>query len=212
MRTSILTSALICAGGAAHAFCDDILATQVLCLTEEAEEIKICASKHPVTEAAALTLHAEPGILAGPITRLASEIPLAMTPGTGGFPWDMYDFSFVHGDGRAVVSIKTPMDTDDTSAAEIWLDLFGRGTAPDRSLTCMVPALRAEVDTLLQSRGVAWNRLHTGPSAASAPLFQPEKPITGGDQPGAGHCRPVAAVLSNEGHRKRPDRPVFHAR
>lgn len=40
---------LLCSAGMSQAFCDDILATQVLCLTEEAEEIKICASQHPET-------------------------------------------------------------------------------------------------------------------------------------------------------------------
>ncbi|MEL0438880.1 hypothetical protein [Phycobacter sp. K97] len=183
----------------AQAFCDDILATQVLCLTEDAEEIKVCASSHPETGAPALTLHVTPEIADGPIARLAADIPFSMTPGTGEFPWDIHEFAFVYDRGRAVLSVKTPMDTDDTSSAEVWLDLFGQGTSPSRSLQCIVPALQAEIASLLELRGVAMNEMRTGPSADSAPFYQPTKPITGGTPYGSHDCREVGAVLSNEG-------------
>ncbi|MGV6811563.1 MAG: hypothetical protein ACWA47_04910 [Brevirhabdus sp.] len=183
----------------AHAFCDDILATQVLCLTEEADEIKVCATSHPETGAPALTLHVTPQISDGPITQLTADIPFGMTPGTGGFPWDMYEFGFVHEGGRAVLNIKTPMDSADTASAEIWLDLYGRSTMPDRSLHCMVPALRAEIASLLDLRGVALNEMRTGPSADSAAFYQPAVPIVAETSSGGLDCRAVAGVLSNEG-------------
>ena len=185
---------LLCSAGMAQAFCDDILATQVLCLTEEADEIKVCSSQHPETGDPVLELHVTPQISDGPIYRLAADVPFGMTPGTGGFPWDVHEFSFLHEGGRAVLSVKTPMDTDDTSGAEIWLDLFGRGTAPDRSLSCMQPALSAEIENLLALRRVSMNTMRTGPSADSAPFYQPSKPIHGSYD-----CREVAGVLSNEG-------------
>lgn len=190
---------LLCSAGMAQAFCDDILATQVLCLTEEADEIKVCSSQHPETGDPVLELHVAPQISDGPIYELAADVPFGMTPGTGGFPWDVHEFSFLHEGGRAVLSVKTPMDTDDTSDAEIWLDLFGRGTAPDRSLSCMQPALSAEIDNLLALRRVSMNTMRTGPSADSAPFYQPSKPIPGATPHGSYNCREVAGVLSNEG-------------
>ncbi|WP_065334791.1 hypothetical protein [Tritonibacter mobilis] len=199
---SLLTKfgvSLLCSAGMAQAFCDDILATQVLCLTEEADEIKVCSSQHPETGDPVLELHVTPQISDGPIYRLAADVPFGMTPGTGGFPWDVHEFSFLHEGGRAVLSVKTPMDTDDTSDAEIWLDLFGRGTAPDRSLSCMQPALSAEVENLLALRRVSMNTMRTGPSADSAPFYQPSKPIPGATPHGSYDCREVAGVLSNEG-------------
>ena len=199
---SLLTKfgvSLLCSAGMAQAFCDDILATQVLCLTEEADEIKVCSSQHPETGDPVLELHVTPQISDGPIYRLAADVPFGMTPGTGGFPWDVHEFSFLHEGGRAVLSVKTPMDTDDTSDAEIWLDLFGRGTAPDRSLSCMQPALSAEIDNLLALRRVSMNTMRTGPSADSAPFYQPSKPISGATPHGSYDCREVAGVLSNEG-------------
>jgi len=190
---------LLSSAGVAQAFCDDIMATQVLCLTEEADEIKVCSSQHPETGDPVLELHVTPQISDGPIYRLAADVPFGMTPGTGGFPWDVHEFSFLHEGGRAVLSVKTPMDTDDTSDAEIWLDLFGRGTAPDRSLSCMQPALSAEIEYLLALRRVSMNTMRTGPSADSAPFYQPSKPIPGATPHGSYDCREVAGVLSNEG-------------
>ncbi|VCU59175.1 hypothetical protein EPIB1_2073 [Tritonibacter mobilis] len=190
---------LLCSAGMAQAFCDDILATQVLCLTEDADEIKVCSSQHPETGDPVLELHVTPQISDGPIYQLAADVPFGMTPGTGGFPWDVHEFSFLHEGGRAVLSVKTPMDTEDTSDAEIWLDLFGRGTAPDRSLSCMQPALSAEIDNLLALRRVSMNTMRTGPSADSAPFYQPSKPISGATPHGSYNCREVAGVLSNEG-------------
>ncbi len=196
---TIFGVSLLSSAGVAQAFCDDILATQVLCLTEEADEIKVCSSQHPETGDPVFELHVTPQISDGPIYRLAADVPFGMTPGTGGFPWDVHEFSFLHEGGRAVLSVKTPMDTDDTSDAEIWLDLFRRGTAPDRSLSCMQPALRAEIDNLLALRRVSMNTMRTGPSADSAPFYQPSKPITGATPHGSYDCREVAGVLSNEG-------------
>ncbi|MCZ4270581.1 hypothetical protein HGE68_08050 [Rhodobacteraceae bacterium R_SAG6] len=190
---------LLCSAGMAQAFCDDILATQVLCLTEDADEIKVCSSQHPETGDPVLELHVTPQISDGPIYQLAADVPFGMTPGTGGFPWDVHEFSFLHEGGRAVLSVKTPMDTEDTSDAEIWLDLFGRGTAPDRSLSCMQPALSAEIENLLALRRVSMNTMRTGPSADSAPFYQPSKPISGATPHGSYNCREVAGVLSNEG-------------
>lgn len=190
---------LLCSAGMAQAFCDDILATQVLCLTEDADEIKVCSSQHPEIGDPVLELHVTPQISDGPIYRLAADVPFGMAPGTGGFPWDVHEFSFLHEGGRAVLSVKTPMDTDDTSDAEIWLDLFGRGTAPDRSLSCMQPALSAEIENLLALRRVSMNTMRTGPSADSAPFYQPSKPISGATPHGSYNCREVAGVLSNEG-------------
>jgi hypothetical protein len=190
---------LLCSAGMAQAFCDDILATQVLCLTEDADEIKVCSSQHPEIGDPVLELHVTPQISDGPIYRLAADVPFGMAPGTGGFPWDVHEFSFLHEGGRAVLSMKTPMDTDDTSDAEIWLDLFGRGTAPDRSLSCMQPALSAEIENLLALRRVSMNTMRTGPSADSAPFYQPSKPISGATPHGSYNCREVAGVLSNEG-------------
>lgn len=190
---------LLCSAGMAEAFCDDILATQVLCLTEDADEIKVCSSQHPEIGDPVLELHVTPQISDGPIYRLAADVPFGMAPGTGGFPWDVHEFSFLHEGGRAVLSVKTPMDTDDTSDAEIWLDLFGRGTAPDRSLSCMQPALSAEIENLLALRRVSMNTMRTGPSADSAPFYQPSKPISGATPHGSYNCREVAGVLSNEG-------------
>lgn len=190
---------LLCSAGMAQAFCDDILATQVLCLTEDADEIKVCSSQHPEIGDPVLELHVTPQIPDGPIYQLAADVPFGMTPGTGGFPWDVHEFSFLHEGGRAVLSVKTPMDTEDTSDAEIWLDLFGRGTAPDRSLSCMQPALSAEIENLLALRRVSMNTMRTGPSADSAPFYQPSKPISGATPHGSYNCREVAGVLSNEG-------------
>ncbi len=190
---------LLCSAGMAQAFCDDILATQVLCLTEDADEIKVCSSQHPETGDPVLELHVTPQISDGPIYQLAADVPFGMTPGTGGFPWDVHEFSFLHEGGRAVLSVKAPMDTEDTSDAEIWLDLFGRGTAPDRSLSCMQPALSAEIENLLALRRVSMNTMRTGPSADSAPFYQPSKPISGATPNGSYNCREVAGVLSNEG-------------
>jgi hypothetical protein len=201
MKSRLATFVLgwLCSAGIAQAFCDDILATQVLCLTEEAEEIKVCASQHPEMGTPVLSLHLSPSISNAPITRLAQDIPFGMTLGTGGFPWDIHEFSFVHDGGRAVLSLKTPIDSRETSEAEIWLDFFGRGTAPDRSLHCMQPALRAEIDTLLSLRGISVNMLRTGPSAESAGYYQPHQPIVGAAPYGSADCREVAGVLSNEG-------------
>lgn len=201
MRSLIPTCGLglLCSASMAQAFCDDILTTQVLCLTEEAEEIKVCATEHPETGAPALELHVTPQISDGPITRLTADIPFGMTPGTGGFPWDVHEFTFVHEGGRAVLSVKSPIDSTDTSDAKIWLDLFSRGTAPDSSLYCMQPALSAEVTNLLTLRGVSMNVLRTGPSGVSTAYYQPTKPITGATPHGAYDCREVAGVLSNEG-------------
>lgn len=196
---TIFGVSLLSSAGVAQAFCDDILATQVLCLTEEADEIKVCSSQHPETGDPVLELHVTPQISDGPIYRLAADVPLGMTPGTGGFPWDVHEFSFLHEGGRAVLSVKTPMDTEDTSDAEIWLDLFGRGTAPDRSLSCMQPALSAEIENLLALRRVSMNTMRTGPSTDSAPFYQPSKPISGATPHGSYNCREVAGVLSNEG-------------
>lgn len=196
---TIFGVSLLSSAGVAQAFCEDILATQVLCLTEEADEIKVCSSQHPETGDPVLELHVAPQISDGPIYELAADVPFGMTPGTGGFPWDVHEFSFLHEGGRAVLSVKTPMDTDDTSDAEIWLDLFGRGTAPDRSLSCMQPALSAEIDNLLALRRVSMNTMRTGPSADSAPFYQPSKPIPGAMPHGSYNCREVAGVLSNEG-------------
>ncbi|NIZ13393.1 hypothetical protein [Phaeobacter sp. HF9A] len=196
---TVFGASLLCSAGMAQAFCDDILATQVLCLTEDADEIKVCASQHPETGDPVLELHVTPQISDGPIFQLAADVPFGMTPGTGGFPWDVYEFSFVHEGGRAVLGIKTAMDTTDTSDAEIWLDLFGRGTAPDRSLACMQPALSAEIPNLLALRRVSMNSMRTGPSAESAAFYQPSKPITGATPYGSYDCREVAGVLSNEG-------------
>lgn len=190
---------LLCSAGMAQAFCDDILATQVLCLTEDADEIKVCSSQHPEIGDPVLELHVTPQISDGPIYQLAADVPFGMTPGTGGFPWDVHEFSFLHEGGRAVLSVKTPMDTEDTSDAEIWLDLFGRGTAPDRSLSCMQPALSAEIENLLALRRVSMNTMRTGPSADSAPFYQPSKPISGATPHGSYNCREVSGVLSNEG-------------
>lgn len=190
---------LLCSAGMVQAFCDDILATQVLCLTEDADEIKVCSSQHPEIGDPVLELHVTPQVSDGPIYQLAADVPFGMTPGTGGFPWDVHEFSFLHEGGRAVLSVKTPMDTEDTSDAEIWLDLFGRGTAPDRSLSCMQPALSAEIENLLALRRVSMNTMRTGPSADSAPFYQPSKPISGATPHGSYNCREVAGVLSNEG-------------
>lgn len=190
---------LLCSAGMAQAFCDDILATQVLCLTEDADGIKVCSSQHPETGDPVLELHVTPQISDGPIYQLAADVPFGMTPGTGGFPWDVHEFSFLHEGGRAVLSVKTPMDTEDTSDAEIWLDLFGRGTAPDRSLSCMQPALSAEIENLLALRRVSMNTMRTGPSADSAPFYQPSQPISGATPHGSYNCREVAGVLSSEG-------------
>ncbi|ATG45604.1 hypothetical protein [Phaeobacter piscinae] len=196
---TIFGVSLLSSAGVAQAFCDDILATQVLCLTEDADEIKVCTSQHPETGDPVFELHVAPQISDGPIYRLAADVPFDMTPGTGGFPWDVHEFSFLHEGGRAVLSVKTPMDTDDTSDAEIWLDLFGRGTAPDRSLSCMQPALSAEIDNLLALRRVSMNTMRTGPSADSAASYQPNTPIAGATPYGSYDCREVAGVLSNEG-------------
>lgn len=201
MRSLVKTSGtiLLCSASMAQAFCDDILATQVLCLTEEAEEIKLCATQHPETGAPALELHVTPQISDGPLTQLTADIPFGMTPGTGGFPWDVHEFTFVHEGGRAALSVKTPIDTNDTATAEIWLDLFSGGSAPDRSLHCMQPALSAEIANLLTLRGVSMNAMRTGPSGDSAAFYQPSKPITGATPHGSYDCREVAGVLSNEG-------------
>jgi len=199
LLTTAFGLGLMCSTGVAQAFCDDILATKVLCLTEDADEIKVCSTRHPETGAPALELHVTLGISDGPITRLTADIPYGMTPGTGGFPWDVHEFTFVHEGGRAVLSVKTPMDTQDSSDAQVWLDLFGRGAAPDRSLACMTPVLQAEVTDLLKLRGVSLNAMRTGPSADSAPFYQPSKPLVGSTPHGSNDCREVGAVLSNEG-------------
>ena len=199
-----LFSIAVCAGligsaSMASAFCDDILATQVLCLTEEAEEIKLCASSHPETGAPALELYVTPSISDGPVVQLAAETPFGMTPGTGGYPWDTFEYAFLHEGGRAVLALKMPIGSTDTAEASVWLDLFGRGTAPERTLSCMTPALSAEVQNLMDLRGVSMNTFRTGPSGDSAPYYQPRVPIAGASPYGSYDCREVGAVPANEG-------------
>lgn len=194
-----LPLAFLAETGGAHAFCGDILATEVLCVTEDAEEIKLCAATHPETGAAAFELHVTPAISDGPIVQLATETPFGMTPGTGGFPWDSYRLTFLHEGGRAVLEVKTPIDGGGAAEAEIGLDLYGRGATPMRSLSCLTPALRAEMDSILDARGIAFNSYRTGPSGRSAPFYQPLKPLTGAAPYGSSACREVGGVLSNEG-------------
>lgn len=196
---TVFGASLLCSAGMAQAFCDDILATQVLCLTEDADEIKVCASAHPETASPVLELHVTPQISDGPIYQLAADVPFGMVPGTGDFPWDIHEFSFLHEGGRAVLSVKTPMGSTDTADAEIWLDLFGRGTAPNHTLTCLQPALSAELENLLALRRVSMNAMRTGPSVESAAFYQPIQPIAGATPYGSYDCREAAGVLSNEG-------------
>ncbi|WP_417263328.1 hypothetical protein [Celeribacter sp.] len=191
--------ALLSSTAGAHAFCDDILATQVLCVTEEAEEIKLCAAQHPETGAPAFELHVTPQISDGPLTQLAIDTPFDMTPGTGGYPWDSYSLTFLHEGGRAVLNIQTPMDGAGAEEAEIWLDLFDRSVAPARTLSCLTPALSAEVSDILTARDIAFNSFRTGPSGESAAYYQPRMPLVGAGPYGGAECREVSGVISNKG-------------
>lgn len=197
--TPCFTLALLSSTAGAYAFCDDILATQVLCVTEEAEEIKLCGVQHPETGAPAFELHVTPQISDGPLTQLAIDTPFDMTPGTGGYPWDSYSLTFLHEGGRAVLNIQTPMDGSGAEEAEIWLDLFDRGVAPARTLACLTPALSAEVPDILTARDIAFNSFRTGPSGESAAYYQPRMPLVGATPYGGAECREVSGVISNKG-------------
>ena len=143
MRKTMTIAAVLAASQAA-AFCDEgILETDVLCVTEEAEEIKLCRTVHPMTEMEILTLNVDPAISKGPHSEVARDIPFAMTLGTGGYPWDSYGLTFFDEGGHAVLNLRRAIDAVDNSHVGISLDLFGRGAEPQRTLTCMVPALRA---------------------------------------------------------------------
>ncbi|WP_417271708.1 hypothetical protein [Celeribacter sp.] len=196
----MITIAALLVANQAHAFCDEgILETDVLCVTEEAEEIKLCRTVHPMTEMEMLTLHVAPAISEGPLSEVARDIPFAMTLGTGGYPWDIYGLTFLHEGGRAVLNLRRAIDAVDNSQVEISLDLFGRGSPPQRTLTCMVPALRAEIEALLTARGIAPNDERTGPSADSRPFYIPRQPLPGDTPYGGYACREVGLIESNEG-------------
>ncbi|MBW6418656.1 hypothetical protein [Celeribacter sp. PS-C1] len=197
--TPCFTLALLSSTAGAHAFCDDILATQVLCVTEEAEEIKLCGAQHPETGAPAFELHVTPQISDGPLTQLAIDTPFDMTPGTGGYPWDSYSLTFLHEGGRAVLNIQTPIDGGGAGDTEIWLELYHRNATPIRTLSCLTPALSAEVADILTAREIALNSFRTGPSRQSAAYYQPRMPLVGAAPYGGAECREVSGVLSNEG-------------
>lgn len=186
MKRMIFGAALL-AAGQAQAFCDEgILQTDVLCLTEEAEEIKACRTEHPETGGGVLALHVDPAISDGPMVAVVEVIPFSMTLGTGGFPWDTYGLTFFHEGGRATLGLRRAIDATDNDGVEISLTLFDRGAAPQRTMTCMVPALRAEIETLLASRRIEPNTERTGPSAESLPFYAPRKPLPA--------IRPTAAI------------------
>jgi hypothetical protein len=192
-----MTIAAVLAASQAAAFCDEgILETDVLCVTEDAEEIKLCRTVHPMTEMEILTLNVDPAISKGPHSEVARDIPFAMTLGTGGYPWDSYGLTFFDESGHAVLNLRRAIDAVDNSHVEISLDLFGRGSEPQRTLTCMVPALRAEIDALLTTRGVAPNGARTGPSADSRPFYIPRQRLPGDTPYGGYACREVGLVES----------------
>ncbi|MCC1481154.1 HGGxSTG domain-containing protein [Roseibaca sp. Y0-43] len=115
----------------AQAFCDEgILQTDVLCLTAEAEEIKVCRTAHPETGGGVLTLYLDPALSEGPMVSVVEEIPFSMTLGTGGYPWDTYGLTFFHEGGRAVLSLRRGIDATDNDDVEITLSLFERGVKP----------------------------------------------------------------------------------
>lgn len=199
MKRLFLSAALLTAGQA-HAFCDEgILQTDVLCLTEEADEIKVCRTVDPATEGDVLTLHLNPAVSEGPMTSNVEEIPFSMMLGTGGFPWDTYGMTFFHEGGRATLTLRRAIDASDNSGVEISLDLYSRGASPDRTLTCMVPALSAEIETLLEARGIEPNSYRTGPSASSLPFYTPRQPLMGDTPFGGYSCREIELTISNEG-------------
>lgn len=201
MKRLILGATLpLFAAGQAQAFCDEgILETDVLCLTEEVQEIKVCRTTHPETQGDVLTLYVDPAVSEGPMVSVVEEIPFAMFPGTGGYPWDNYSFTFFHEGGRATLNLRRSIDAVDNDDVEISLELFGRGARPQRTLSCMVPALRAEVDTLLASRGIEMNNARTGPSADSKPYYTPLQPLPGDTPYGGYTCRSVELAISDEG-------------
>lgn len=199
MKRMVFGAALL-AAGQAQAFCDEgILQTDVLCLTAEAEEIKVCRTAHPETGGGVLTLYLDPALSEGPMVSVVEEIPFSMMLGTGGYPWDTYGLTFFHEAGRAVLSLRRGIDATDNDEVEITLSLFERGAKPQRMLTCMVPALSAEIERLLASRGIEPNTYHTGPSANSLPFYAPRKPLAGDTPYGGYSCREVGLALSNEG-------------
>lgn len=190
----IIFGAAMLAAGQAQAFCEEgFFQTDVLCLTEEVEEIKVCRSVHPETETEMLALHVDPAISDGPIVEVAREIPFFMRPGTGGYPWDTYEMAFLHEGGRAMLSLRRAIGAPNNDEVEISLSLFGRGAEPYRTLTCILPPLRAEVETLLASRAVEMNAFRTGPSAQSLPFYTPLQKLPG-DAPYGGYtCREVVS-------------------
>lgn len=196
----VIFSAALLAAGQAQAFCDEgILQTDILCLTEEAEEIKVCRTIDPATEGDVLALHLNPAVSEGPMASPVEEIPFSMMLGTGGYPWDSYGLTFFHEGGRATLSLRRAMDAADNEGVEISLALFGRGAEPERVLTCMVPALMADVETVLESRGIAPNIYRTGPSANSLPFYTPRQPLPGDTPYGGYSCREVELAISGEG-------------
>ena len=199
MKRMIFCAALL-AAGQAQAFCDEgVLQTDVLCLTEEVEEIKVCRTVHPETGAEMLALHVDPAISDGPIFEVARDIPFFMQPGTGGYPWDTYGMSFLHEGGRAMLTMRRAIDATNNDDVEFALSLFDRGAEPYRTMTCLVPALRAELEGLFAARGVELNTFRTGPSAESLPFYAPRKPLPGDAPYGGYSCREVGIVISNEG-------------
>ena len=195
-----LTAISLLAAGQAQAFCDEgILQTQVLCLTSEAEEIKLCHSVDPATEGDMLTLHLDPAVSEGPMSSFVHEIPFSMRPGTGGYPWDTYGLTFFHEGGRATLNLRKAIDAPDNTDVEISLSLFDRASEPYRTLTCMQPVLMAEVETLLSTRGIEMNSFRTGPSASSLAYFAPRQPLPGGTPYGGYSCREASLVTGNEG-------------
>lgn len=200
MKRVILGAVFLAAAGQAQAFCDEgVLQTDVLCVTEEIEEIKLCRSVDPATEGDVLTLHVDPAISEGPMASAVEEIPFYMRPGAGGYPWDTFGMTFFHEGGRATLNIRRAMDAVDNDNVEFSLTLFDRGAEPSRTLTCVVPALRAELETLFATRGVEMNPYRTGPSAASLPFYTPRQPVPGDTPYGGYSCREVGLTLSNEG-------------
>lgn len=199
MKRLIFGAALL-AAGQAQAFCDEgVLETDVLCLTEEAEEIKVCRTVHPETETEMLALHVDPAISDGPIVEVARDIPFFMQPGAGGYPWDTYGLTFLHEGGRAMLTMRRAIDAANNDDVEFALSLFDRGAEPLRTMTCMVPALRAELEGLFASRGVEMNAFRTGPSAESRPFYVPRQAVPGDSPHGGYSCREVGLTLSNEG-------------
>lgn len=199
MKRIFLGAALL-AAGQAQAFCEaGILQTDVLCLTAEVEEIKLCRTTHPETGGDVLALHVDPAVSDGPMISVVEEIPVSMRLGTGGFPWDSYGLSFLHEGGRATLHLKRGIDAADNEGVEIALSLYGRGAEPQRTLSCLVPPLRAEVDMLLAVRGVAPNAHRTGPSAESLPFYTPRQPIMGDTPHGGYSCREMALTPGNAG-------------